>query len=215
MGARTQRQMSRAALAEQAGVSLQLVAELESGYPVARESVSAICRNLELPEPAPESSPLIRLALLVRQRRGLARLSRAQLAEKAGLTSQIIRSLETATLQPSHQICMALLTVKGLELQESDVAAFLSLPSVEGNDGVPRPAGAPSSIPGAGTESRGRLAPPSAPQSRAGFSRSAERPRAARSPLGNKVVATFLVRFHASGKVSIEMRPNRKPPSHR
>ena len=129
LAARTQRQMSRIALAEQSGVSLQIVEDLERGYPVSRDIVSAICRNLDLPEPSFDSSPLVRFALLVRERRSLARLSRPQVAVKAGLTSQIIRELETATLWPSQQVCMALLSVQALKLHESDVVAFLSPPS--------------------------------------------------------------------------------------
>ena len=36
--------------------------------------------------------------------------------------------------------------------------------------------------------------------------------RTARVPMDIKVVATFLVRFYANGKVSIEMRPNLPKP---
>ncbi|HNN97913.1 MAG TPA: helix-turn-helix domain-containing protein, partial [Pseudomonadota bacterium] len=97
--------MTRGAWAEQAGVSLQTVEELERGYPVPAEVAAAICRNLDLPEPDLESSPVIRLALLLKQRRGQARLSRAQVAQRAGLPAQVLRALETASQWPSQQVC--------------------------------------------------------------------------------------------------------------
>src|SRR5262249_13389235 len=126
--ARTQRLMSRTALAEQAGVSLQVVADLERGFPIAQEAAVALCRNLDLPAPSLDSDPLIRLARLVRQQRGLARLSRAELAARSGLTTKVIHSLESASLWPTQAICVALLSVKALHLQAVDVAAFLSDP---------------------------------------------------------------------------------------
>ena len=67
--ARTQRQMSRQALAEQAGISLKAIEDLERGYPVPHEIASAVCRNLDLPEPSLDTSPLVRLALRLRERR--------------------------------------------------------------------------------------------------------------------------------------------------
>lgn len=123
--ARTKRKMSRAALAEQTGVSRQVVEDLERGYPVAQYVVAAICRNLDLPEPPLDSDPLVRLALLVRERRGRARLSRPQLGERAGVAAKTIKSIETASHWPNQETCMSLLAVKALQLQEADVAASI------------------------------------------------------------------------------------------
>lgn len=211
MTARTQRQMSRAALAEQAGVALQIVADLERGYPVARKAAGAICRNLDLPEPRLDGSPLIRLALLVRQRRGQARLSRSQLAGKSGLTTQVIRSVEMATLRPSQQICMALLSVQALQLREFDVAEFLTLPVEETPSGPPRQAETPPSNHAATARPSERASSSHAIPSRPATPRSERLSRAARDPLRNHVVATFRIRFHADGSVSIQMRPHRSP----
>ena len=209
LSARTQRQMSRVALAEQAGVSLQIVEDLERGYPVSREVVAAICRNLDLPEPCLDSNPVVRFALRVRERRGLARLSRAQLAARAGVTNQVIRSLETATLWPSQELCMALLSVKSLELQESDVAAFLCTPSDGASSGAAQNRGAPTSIPSGATAPRERPGSSRLPPGRPILSQGTGSVRTSRAPIGNQVVATFLVRFFANGKVSLEMRPIR------
>ena len=135
--ARTQRQMSRHALAEQSGISLKALEDLERGYPVPQEIASAVCRNLDLPEPSLDTSPLVRLALRLRESRGQARLSRAQLARKVGVSTPIIRALETATMRPSHEVCIRLLGVKALELRESDVAAFLNPAAEDTADGAP------------------------------------------------------------------------------
>lgn len=215
LAARTQRQMSRAALAEQAGLLLQTVEELERGYPVSREVISALCRNLDLPEPALDSSPLVRFALLVRQRRGLARLSRAQLAGKIGVTSQIIRSIETAALWPSQQVCMALLSVPALKLHESDVVAFLSPPSAQASGETTANHKPPPAIPEAASMPYEHAAPTRLPQSRPALSENADPARTPCGSLGNPVVATFLVRFYANGKVNIEMRPPRAPKPNR
>ena len=209
LSARTQRQMSRVALAEQAGVSLQIVEDLERGYPVAREVVAAICRNLDLPEPALDANPVVRLALRVRERRGLARLSRAQLAARAGVTSQVIRSIEAATLWPSQELCMALLSVKSMELQESDVAAFLCAPSNGTGSEAAQNSGAPPSMPLGASAPRERPGSSRLPPGRPALSQRTGSVRTSRGPLGNQVVATFLVRFFANGKVSLEMRPTR------
>lgn len=123
--ARTKRKMSRDALAEQTGASRQVVEDLERGYPVAQYVVAAVCRNLDLPEPPLDSDPLVRLALLVRERRGRARFSRPQLGEKVGVTAKTIKSIETASHWPNQETCMRLLAVKALQLQEADVAAFI------------------------------------------------------------------------------------------
>ncbi len=207
IAARTQRLMSRAALAELSGVSLQVVEDLERGYPVSSEILSAICRNLEIPEPPSDSSPLIRLALLVRERRGRARLSRSKLAERAGVPSSLIRSLEMATLRPSQQLCMALLSVNALRLRESDVAEFLRIPSGDVPEGMPDSVEIPSHT--ASTQ-----APP---ERAANHSRPSESRSVVSSGVGsghdvgrpahNKVVGTILVRFYANGRVSLEMRP--------
>ncbi len=209
IAARTQRQMSRVALAEQAGISLQIVEDLERGYPVSRQVVAAICRNLDLPEPSLDSNPVVRLALRVRELRGLARISRAQLAARAGLTNQAIRSLEMATLWPSQEICMALLAVKTLELQESDVTAFLHPPSEEADSGPSKNPGAPSTIPFATKEPRERSGQASLHPGQPARSQITDSVRNSKGPPSNQVVATFLVRFFANGKVSLEMRPNR------
>lgn len=212
MAARTNRQMSRVALAEQAGVSLQIIEDLERGYPVSRQVIAAICRNLDLPEPSLDSSPLVRLALQVRKQRGLASLSRAQLAARASLTTDVIRSLEMATLWPSQEICMALLAVKSLALQESDVAAFLRTPSAEAGSGAAQNSGAPSSIPEGAPAPRERSGPSRRSQGRPVLLQSTGAVRKSRAPLGNHVIATFLVRSFANGKVSLEMRPTRAKP---
>ena len=207
LAARTQRQMSRAALAEQAGLPLQTVEELERGYPASRDVISALCRNLDLPEPALDSSPLVRFALLVRQRRGLARLSRAQLASKIGMTRQIIRSVETAALWPSQQVCMALLSVQALKLHESDVVAFLSPPSAPASGEATLNHEPPPARPEAASVPCEHAAPPHLPQNRPALSENAGPVRTPGGSLGNPVVATFLVRFYANGKITIEMRP--------
>ena len=209
LAARTQRQMSRVALAEQAGVSLQIVEDLERGYPVSREIVAAICRNLDLPEPALDANPVVRLALRVRERRGLARLSRAQLAARAGVTSQVIRSIEAATLWPSQELCMALLSVKSMELHESDLAAFLCAPSDGTGSGAAQNSGEPASIPSEASAPRERPGPSRLPPGSPALSQRTGSVRTSRGSLGNQVVATFLVRFFANGKVSLEMRPTR------
>ena len=209
LAARTQRQMSRVALAEQAGVSLQEVEDLERGYPVPRAVAAALCRNLDLPEPALESSPLIRFALLLRQRRGLARLSRSQLAGKVGVSSQVIRALETASRWPSQQICMGLLAVQALQLQESDVAAFLRPAHVAADGECPGDAPTPHSPkPGAPGRAEACEPPCRSPGRPAGSGGARSLPRS-HSPAGNHVVATFLVRFYANGRVALEMRPLR------
>lgn len=206
VAARTQRQMSRQALAEQAGISLKALEDLERGYPVPHEIASAVCRNLDLPEPSLDTSPLVRLALRLRERRGQARLSRAQLARKVGVSTPIIRSLETATMRPSQEVCIGLLGVKALELRESDVAAFLN-PAVEGAaDGSP-------------STQQSRAAVPETPQASRRGTRArgdtgshplaAGRPSALRleRAADNPVVASIRVRVHANGKVCIEVRP--------
>lgn len=205
--------MTRGALAEQAGVSLHAVEELERGYPVPSEVAAAVCRNLDLPEPSLESSPVIRLALLLRQRRGQARLSRAQVAQRAGLPPKVIRALETASQWPSQQVCMALLSVKALALQESDVAAFLSVPG----EGTSDPAPFRAQVPRAEGTPADRLkesstSPPRRARDRPAAAHSPRSVRSSGSPQGNQVVATFLIRFYASGKVSLEMRPTRPRP---
>ena len=201
--------MTRLALAEQAGVSRQAVEELERGYPVPSDIAAAICRNLDLPLPALDSNPVIRLALLVRQRRGQARLSRAQVAHKAGLTNQVLRALETASLWPDSRVCMALLSVQALGLQESDVAAFLTLPDEGTASEVPPTAQRPRSAAAAPHETAEPSAPPRRSRGRPAGARSAPPPG---GPPGNQVVATFLIRFYASGKVSLEMRPTCRRP---
>ena len=209
LAARTKRQMPRAALAEQAGVPLQTVQEVERGYPVTAEVAAAICRNLDLPGPDLESSPVIRLALLLKQRRGQARLSRAQVAQRAGLPSQVLRALETASQWPSQQVCLALLSVQALGLRESDVAAFLSVPAPETPD--PERPRAPMPGPAASSpqESPEPSAPPRRPRGRPPGTHGGRPFHSVPSPVGNQVVAAFLIRFYASGKVSIEMRPTR------
>ena len=208
IAARTQRLMSRAALAELSGVSLQVVEDLERGYPVSSEILSAICRNLEIPEPPSDTSPLIRLALLVRERRGRARLSRSKLAERAGVPSSIIRSLEMATQRPSQQVCMALLAVKAMRLQESDVAEFLSIPSGDVPEGMPDRVEIPPHT-ASPQAPPGRSAPSRPPESRSELSSRAGSGRDAGGLLRNKVVGNFLVRFYADGRVNLEMRPVR------
>ena len=208
LAARTQRKMSRLALAEQVGVSLQEIQDLERGYPVPREVAAALCRNLDLPEPALESSPLIRFALRLRQQRGLARLSRAQLAGQLGVTSQVIRALEMASLWPSPHLCLGLLAVQPLQLHESDVAAFLR-PASAGADGggpgdAPPPRSPPSDTPGKAEAGE----PPRRSPGRPAGSGSRSLPRS-HNPAGNHLVATFLVRFYTNGKVAVEMRPLR------
>lgn len=204
--------MSRAALAEQAGVSLQELEDLERGYPVPREVAAALCRNLDLPEPELESSPLIRFALLLRQRRGLARLSRAQLAGKVGVTNQVMRALETASHWPSRHVCMGLLAVRALQLQESDVAAFLR-PAAAGVDGEDPGDASTACSPPPGAQGKVDTdepprRPPGRPPGSGGLGGTPSRPRSP-SPAGNHLVATFLVRFYANGRVALEMRPPR------
>ncbi len=202
--ARTQRQMSRQALAEQAGISLKALEDLERGYPVPHQIAAAVCRNLDLPEPSLDTSPLVRFALRLRERRGQARLSRAQLARKVGVNTPIIRSLETATMRPSQEVCIGLLGVKALELQEADVAAFL-LPTVPGADGeaTPQFSAEDSTIP--------RPSPPKSGPTDRPSSRPPEARRSSSDPLepvaGSPVVASFRVRVYANGKVCIELRP--------
>ena len=82
--ARTQREMSRQALAERAGISLMALEDLERGYPVPQELAAAVCRNLDLPEPSLDTSPLVRFALRLRERRGQARLSRRSWPARSG-----------------------------------------------------------------------------------------------------------------------------------
>ena len=201
--ARTQRQMSLHALAEQAGISLKALEDLERGYPVPHEIASAVCRNLDLPEPSLDTSPLVRLALRLRERRGQARLSRAQLARKVGVSTPIIRSLETATMRPSQEVCIGLLGVKALELHESDVAAFLN-PTWEGTED------------GASSQQPLRSGAPDTPHASRRYTRAtkeaASRPllsgRARTSWLAdNPVVASIRVRIHADGRVCLEVRP--------
>ena len=204
--ARTQRQMSRQALAEQAGISLKVLEDLERGYPVPSEIAAAVCRNLNLPPPSLELSPLVRFALRLRERRGLARLSRAQLARKVGVNTPIIRSLETATMRPSQEVCIGLLGVEALELQESDVAAFL-LPAVPGADGEAIPnsqfSAEDSTIP---RPSLRTAKPADGPASRPPEPRRTQSVCQERMA-GNPVVASFRVRVHANGKVCVEMPP--------
>lgn len=207
--ARTERQMSRVALAEQAGVSLQVVEDLERGYPVPREVASALCRNLDLPEPDLESNPVIRFALLLRQRRGQARMSRAQLAGRVGGTSQVIRALESASQWPSQQVCMGLLAIEALHLQESDVAAFLRPAPAEaagGSSGEAPTPPSPNPDPQKAAEPTER--PRRSPGRPAG-SGAAPSVQRSRGPAGTQVVATVLVRFYANGRVALEMRPPR------
>lgn len=212
---RTQRQMSRAALAEQAGASRQQVIDLERGYPVERSVIAAICRNLDLPAPPPECSPLIQLALLVRQRRGQARLSRAQLAHKSGLTSQIIRSLETAAIPPSPQICQALLSVNALQLRVFDVAAFLppeseALPSDDPSQAAPSPFIHAEAPPTTERPGSARATP-----SQSASARGQGHPLPTREPRRNPIVASLLIRFRTDGSLSIQIRPSRSSPSSR
>ncbi len=203
--ARTQRQMSRHALAEQAGISLKALEDLERGYPVPQEIASAVCRNLDLPEPSLNTSPLVRLALRLRESRGQARLSRAQLARKVGVSTPIIRSLETATMRPSHEVCIGLLGVKALELRESDVAAFLNPAAEDTTDGAPSKG-----------QSRTAAKTPQAPHRYARATGEAVRqpPTARRAralrmgqAANNPVVVRIRLRVHANGKVCIEIRP--------
>ena len=202
--ARTQRLMSRQALAEQAGISLKALEDLERGYPVPHQIAAAVCRNLDLPEPSLDTSPLVRFALRLRERRGQARLSRAQLARKVGASTPIIRSLETATMRPSQEICIGLLGVKALELQEADVAAFLrtTVPRADG-EATPQFLAEDSAIP--------RPSPPKAGPTDRPSSRPPEARRSSSGPLepvaGSPVVASFRVRVYANGKVCIELRP--------
>ena len=198
--------MSRQALAEQADIPLKALEDLERGYPVSREIAESVCRNLDLPEPSLDTSPLVRFALRLRERRGQARLSRAQLAVKVGVKTPIIRALETATMRPSHEVCIGLLSVKGLALQESDVIAFLrpAEPGVEGaaapnphssGQAVPIPRPSPRSAgPADGAASR-------PPMERRANAVSLER------ATSNPVVASIRVRVFANGKVCIEMDP--------
>ena len=53
------------------------------------------------------------------------------------MNTPLIRAMETATLRPSQKVCLGLLGVKALELQEADVAAFLSPASVSLEDRAP------------------------------------------------------------------------------
>ena len=204
--ARTQRQMSRHALAEQAGISLKALEDLERGYPVPQEIASAVCRNLDLPEPSLDTSPLVRLALRLRESRGQARLSRAQLARKVGVSTPIIRSLETATMRPSHEVCIGLLGVKALELRESDVAAFLNPAAEDTADGAPSK----------GQSRTAAAATPHAPHryARATGEAASQPPTARRAralrmeqAADNPVVVRIRLRVHANGKVCIEIRP--------
>lgn len=211
--ARTQRLMSRVALAEQAGVSRQLVEDLERGFPIAHEAAAALCRNLGLPVPPLDTDPLIQLALLIRQRRGQARLSRAELAGRCGLTAKVIHSLESASLWPTQAICLALLAVKALRLEAADVAAFISVARAHDAGSVAAPLA--GGTPAAAEPADEQPVPPSPPSRRRGRppgTPSAAPARTARAPLDAKAIATFLVRFYANGKVSIEMRPNLPKP---
>ena len=158
------------------------------------------------------ASPLIQFALLLRQRRGQARLSRAQLGGKVGVTSQVIRAIETASLWPSQHVCMGLLAVQALQLQKSDVAGFLR-PAGAGADG-----GGPGDMQTArssraGTQARAEAGAPARrspglPSGAGGSDGATPRPRS-HSLAGNQLVATFLVRFYANGRVAVEMRPLR------
>ena len=211
--ARTQRLMSRVALAEQAGLSLQVVEDLERGFPIAHEAAAALCRNLDLPVPPLDTDPQILLALLVRQRRGLARLSRAELAARCGLTPKMIHSIESASLWPSQAICRALLSVKALHLQAADVAAFLPVARAPDAGSVAAPPADAATAPA--EPANERQAPPGPPSRRRGrppATTSAAPASAPHALLDTKAVATFLVRFYANGKVSIEMRPNLPKP---
>ena len=206
--ARTQRRMSRLALAEQVGISLQEIQDLERGYPVPREVAAALCRNLDLPEPALESSPLTRFALRLRQQRGLARLSRAQLAGQVSVTSQVIRALEMASLRPSPHLCLGLLAVQALQLHESDVAAFLR-PATAGADGGSLGDASTPHSSTSGPQGRAEAGePPRRSPGRPAGSGAHSRPRS-HSSAGNHLVATFLIRFYANGRVALEMRPLR------
>ena len=206
IAARTQRQVSRQALAEQAGIPLKALEDLERGYPVPRQIAELVCRNLDLPEPTLDPSPLVRFALRLRERRGQARLSRAQLAGKVGVRTPTLRALETATMRPSHEVCIGLLGVKALALQESDVAAFLrpEEPGVEG-EAAPNTHSSAQAIP----------VPRPSPRSAGPADGAASRPpieqRANSVSLervgSNPVVISIRVRVFANGKVCIEMRP--------
>ena len=206
IAARTQRQMSRQALAEQANIPLKALEDLERGYPVPRQIAESVCRNLDLPEPPLDPSPLVRFALRLRERRGQARLSRAQLAGKVGVRTPILRALETATMRPSHEVCIGLLGVKALALQESDVAAFLrpEEPGVEG-------AAAPNPYSSVDDSTILQRSPRTAGPTDGAASRPPIEQRASTAPLertaGNLVVASIRVRVFANGKVCIEMRP--------
>ena len=149
MAARTNRQMSRVALAEQAGVSLQIIEDLGAAIPsrgghrrhLSKSGSAGAIPGLQSFGPARAA---------VRKQRGLASLSRAQLAARASNLPMSSRSLEMATLWPSQEICMALLAVKSLALR-SDVAAFLRTPSAEAAAEPHRIAERLPPYPGAGT----------------------------------------------------------------
>ncbi len=212
MAARTQRQMSRQALAEQADIPLKTLEDLERGYPVPREIAASVCRNLDLPEPTLDPSPLVRFALRLRERRGQARLSRAQLAVKVGVKTPIIRALETATMRPSHEVCIGLLGVKALALQESDVAAFLrsTEPGVE-DEAAPHShfsAQSATTIPRPSSRTAG---PADEAASRPPMARRANAVSLERAA-SNLVVASIRVRVFANGKVCIEMCPPARKP---
>lgn len=116
-------------------------------------------------------------------------------------------------MRPSHEVCIGLLGVKALALQESDVAAFLR-PAEPGAEG----AAGPNPHSSAEDSTILQRSPRAAGPSDGAASRPLIEQRASTVSLeraaDNPIVASIRVRVFANGKVCIEMSPSApKPPS--
>ncbi len=123
---RRHRLMSTWSLAEQCGVSVRLVQDIEKGWPVEQSVIQAVCRNLLLEIPKLAGGPLHTFALLIRQRREQARLRQYQLAALSGIAAKTLKEVERATRWPRRDTCIALLSVTALQLQPQDIAEFVT-----------------------------------------------------------------------------------------
>lgn len=124
--ARSQRRMTPWALAEQAGLAVSLIQDIEHARPVEQHAVEAVCRALSLAAPKLDGDPVHTFALLVRQRREQARLKQYQLAILSGLASKTIKEVERAARWPQPDTCIALYSVRALHLQLQDIAEFVT-----------------------------------------------------------------------------------------
>lgn len=123
---RSQLRMTPWALAEQAGLAVSLIQDIEHARPVEQHAVEAVCRTLSLAAPKLDGDPVHTFALLIRQRREQARLKQYQLSILSGLSAKTVKEVERAARWPRPDTCIALFAVRALHLQLQDIAEFVT-----------------------------------------------------------------------------------------